>query len=459
MDKRHLFSFFAALSIVLLIASCAPSTTPAPATVVVEKVVQVTVPAPTAAVVEKVVQVTPTPKPVKLVVLTHWGEEFQLKPMQAKFQEYMKLNPHVTIEYQTVTFDQLLTKITTARAAGVSPDIYHFYNLWQPDFVKGGLLAVPPDNIVADVKASYSPVSIQSVTYANQIWGYPTEINTYQLIYNKKILKEAGFDKPPETLDQLRDVACKTKQVDGSGKITRSGLIVLPGWDSGVVHPYLSLLWSSGGDYISPDGKKALFNSPEGQATLGLYMDMIKNKCIDTSMGQNDFTSGKGAMLIMFNSLRGQLKSTFADGWDNVGVAPIPHGPNNTSVALQYNWAFGVDNGSKNREEAWKLLQWLDTSSDTTKPSPIGDYLVQVLGAIPSRLNDQKVLAQPLSEPFLKTYVDSFAVARPEPVLPRGQEVKTLLQNAIESAWFGKQDPNKALAGAAKEADRILAEK
>jgi len=402
--------------------------------------------------------VSPTPESVKLVVLTHWGEESVLKPMQARFDEYMKLHPNVQIEYQTVTFDQLLTKITTARAAGISPDIYHFYNLWMLDFVKGGMLAVPPDEVIADIKANYGQGSIQAVTVNGQIWGYPTEINTYQLIYNKKILQEAGFSKPPETWDELKQMACAMTQADASGKVTRAGFLVIPGWDSGVVHPFLSLLWSNGGEYLSPDGTKALFDSPEGQATLKLYTDLINEKCTDLGISWGDFPNGTGGMIIMANWWRATLKDTFQDGYENVGVAPIPHGPNGQSTTLQYNWLYGVDNGSKSPEEAWKLVQWLNTPAKEGDASPIGDFLTSAMGAIPSRISDQKALADRF-DGFMQAFVDSTASARPEPVVLGGQEVKTTLQTEIEQAWYGQKTPEQALADAAKEANRILVEK
>jgi len=60
---------------------------------------------------------------------------------------------------------------------------------------------------------------------------------------------------------------------------------------------------------------------------------------------------------------------------------------------------------------------------------------------------------------FLQTFVDSAAVARPEPVVPGGQEVKTTLQMEIEAAWYGQKSPEAALADAVEEANRILAEK
>jgi multiple sugar transport system substrate-binding protein len=402
--------------------------------------------------------VSPTPEPVKLVVLTHWGEESVLKPMQARFDEYMKLHPNVQIEYQTVTFDQLLTKITTARAAGISPDIYHFYNLWMPDFVKGGMLATPPDEVIADIKANYGPGSIEAVTVNGQIWGYPTEINTYQLIYNEKILQEAGFSKPPETWDELKQMACAMAQTDASGTVTRAGYLVIPGWDSGVVHPFLSLLWSNGGEYLSADGTKALFNSPEGLATLKLYTDLINEKCTDLGISWGDFPNGKGGMIIMANWWRTTLKDTFLDGYENVGVAPIPHGPNGQSTTLQYNWLYGVDQGSKSPEEAWKLVQWLNTPANEGEASPIGDFLTSALGAIPSRVSDQEALTDRFDE-FMQAFVASTANARPEPVVLGGQEVKTTLQTEIEGAWYGQKTPEQALTDAAQEADSILAEK
>lgn len=433
------------VGLIVLTTGCGPSASPTPQ--VVEKTTVVEV------------QVTAVPKPVKLTILTHWGEESLLKPMQAMIDEYMRLNPYVTIEYQAVTFDQLLPKIVTARAAGISPDIVHFYNLWTPDFVKGGMMAVPPADALEDIRANYSPGSIKAVTYADQIWGYPTEINTYLLVYNKKMFQEAGINKPPSTFQEMKEAACKLKQVDADGKVTRAGLAVMPGWDSGVVHPFLSLLWSGGGQYVADDYSKSLFNSPVGLKTLTLHTDMIKEKCIDPSIGSfNDFVTGKAAMIIMANWFRSTLQSSFVDGYENVGVVPIPTDGGAKSTALQYNWLWGVDNGSKNRDEAWKFLKWLNTPSAEGQASPMGDYLTSALGAIPSRVSDQVALADRLSDEFMKAYVASTATAMPEPVYAGGQEVKTALQIEIEAAWYGQKTPEEALRFAAEEADRIMAE-
>jgi multiple sugar transport system substrate-binding protein len=400
-------------------------------------------------------------EPVKLVVLTHWGEESLATPMKALLDEYTKAHPNVTIEYQAVTFDQLLTKISTSRAAGTAPDIIHIYNLWMPDFVKGDALAAPPADVVEDIKANYSPGSVSAVTVNNQIWGYPTEINTWQLVYNKKMFADAGLSEPPKTLAELKDYACKLTEKNADGTLVHTGLAVLTGWDSGVVHPFLSLLWSDGGEYLAPDQSKAMFNSPQAKEVLQAYSDMISEGCVDPGLGGgfNDFVTGKSAMVIMANFFRPDLQNSFVDGYENVGVAPIPVGPSGSaSVALQYNWLWTVDKTSKNAEEAWKLVKWLNSPRGEGQASPMGEYLTTALGAIPSRLSDQKARADTLSDFFLKAYLDSTSTSQPEPVLVGGQEIKTALQTEIENTWYGKKSIDEALQSAASEADRILSE-
>jgi multiple sugar transport system substrate-binding protein len=322
-------------------------------------------------------------------------------------------------------------------------------------------LAAPPEDVVADIKANYSPGSIQAVTVNDQIWGYPTEINTWQLVYNKKMFADAGLSEPPKTLDELKDYACKLTKKKADGTLEHTGLAVLTGWDSGVVHPFLSLLWSNGGQYLAPDVSKADFNSPQAKEVLQAYSDMIKEGCVDPGLGGgfNDFVTGKSAMVIMANFFRSDLKNSFVDGYENVGVAPIPIGPSgDKSVALQYNWLWTVDKTSKHADEAWKLAKWLNTPRGEGKASPMGEYLTSALGAIPSRLSDQTALSDTLSDFFLQAYLNSASSSQPEPVLVGGQEIKTALQTQIENTWYDKASIDEALQSAATEADQILSE-
>jgi multiple sugar transport system substrate-binding protein len=395
---------------------------------------------------------------VKLTVLTHWGDQDQLSVLTPLFQQYQQ-QTGVTIDHQTVAFDDLLTRITAGRVGGPAPDIYHFYNLWMPDFVGSGLIQPPPADVTNDVKKAWSQGSIDGVTYKDQIWGYPTEVDNYLLIYNKKMLQEAGISKPPATFDDLKDAAIKTTKKDSTGKIIQTGFLFLSGWDSGVVHPFTALLWSDGGEYAAKDYSQVLFNEQPGLDVLNLQTDIIKSGGADTGFSKtDDFVAGKAAMTIMANWWGAALRKGAQGGIENVGVAPMPTHGSGKPTTLQYNWLWGVDKNSKNTEESWKFAQWLN-SPQNAGSSPMGIYLTKGLNAIPSRTSDQQAHADVLNDAFVKPFVDALPNSRTEPIIPGGQEIKTGLQKQVEAAWFGQKDAKAALDTAAQDANRILKEK
>jgi multiple sugar transport system substrate-binding protein len=396
---------------------------------------------------------------VKLTILTHWGEQHVTEAIDPQL-DYCAEQTGVTVEHQTVDFADLLTRITSGRLAGETPDIYHFYNLWLPDFVGSELLVTPPADVVAEIEAGWSETSVDGSSYGGQVWGFPTEVNSYQLIYNKQMLQEAGVEQPPATWAELKDAARKATKKGADGRVTQAGLILVPikDWDSGVVHPWTSLLWSNGGEYVSPDISEAHFNQPPGVETLQLELDMIKDGSVDLSLLMEDFIAGKAAMIIMANWWGAELREGMTGGIENVGVAPIPHNENDQSVTLQYNWLWGVDKNSEHAEEAWAFLTCLNTPRDGGS-SPTGEFLTTGLNAIPSRLSDQEAHADFLGDPFVKPFVDALQTARTEPIIPGAQEIKTTLQKQIEAAWFGEKEAQAALDEAAQAANRILAEK
>jgi multiple sugar transport system substrate-binding protein len=395
----------------------------------------------------------------KLVVLTHWGSQEQKDPLDAIFAEYTAANPNVEIEHQTVAFEELLNRITTGQLGGDAPDIYHFYNLWLPDFVSSELLSTPPEENATDINGGYAAGTVGGASFNDQVWGYPTEVNDYLLIYNKAAFAEAGIAAPPATFTELREAAQKLTKKEGDN-LSRAGILFLSNWDSGVVHPFTSLLWSNGGQYVADDYSKALFNEQPGIDVLQLQTDIINDgSAILGAIADADFESGRAGMTIMANWWGATLRAS-ALGMENVGVAPVPHGEGGSSVALQYEWIWGVSNTSGKAEAAWAFLKWLNSPRDgAAASSPMGEFLTSALNAIPGRTSDQAAHGDVLGDAFVKPFVDALATSRSEPIIPGAQEIKTTLQKQIESAWAGQTSPADALNSAAEDVDRILQEK
>jgi multiple sugar transport system substrate-binding protein len=394
---------------------------------------------------------------VKLVVLTHWGTAEQKEPLEAIFAEYTEANPNVEIELQTVEFAELLNRITTGQLGGDTPDVIHFYNLWLPEFVASELLSTPPEEASADINAAYAPGTIAGASYNDQVWGYPTEVNDYQLVYNSAHFAEAGIEAPPATLTELREAAQLLTVRDGDD-VTRGGFLLLASWDSGVVHPFTSLLFSNGGEYVAEDNSEVLFNQPPGLEVLQVQTDIVNDGSAIMGVPEDaDFESGRVSMTIMANWWGAQLRASDI-GMENVGVAPIPTGEGGTSTSVQYEWLWGVSNTSENAEASWAFLAWLNSPRDGEGSSPMGDYLTTALNAIPGRTSDQEAHADLLSDPFVAPFVAALATARTEPIIPGAQEIKTNLQTQIEASWFGETSPEDALNSAAETANGILAE-
>src|SRR5690606_16048826 len=99
---------------------------------------------------------------------------------------------------------------------------------------------------------------------------------------------------------------------DAQGNISQYGYTFLVGWDSAVVHPYLALLWSNGGEFLSEDYSRFRANEPEGIEALEQQLRLFNEGGSDVNGSVWDFPNGNIAMMTMFPALKGMLR-------DNMG--------------------------------------------------------------------------------------------------------------------------------------------
>ena len=73
------------------------------------------------------------------------------------------------------------------------------------------------------VQDNYVASTVDAASIQGQLWGIPTEVSNYLLIYNKQLLQEAGYDAPPTTWAELEEVAQAATKTDAQGQITQAG--------------------------------------------------------------------------------------------------------------------------------------------------------------------------------------------------------------------------------------------
>ncbi len=416
------------------------------------------------------VSATASSSKVTLVYAVHWQQKAQtdgiyengvlkVKGLRQYLDEYTKLNPNVTFKVKQIEYGQYADTLRVLSDSDQAPDIYQIYSPWGVSYVQNNMLAKPPQDIEADVKKNY--VSTAGVTIQGEIWGIPTEINTYAMLYNKDLFKQAGivdiYGNPvaPKTWNEFVSDAVKLTKKDAKGNIAQYG-VAFSNEDWQVVDPFLSLLFSNGGSYLSADMTSSLFDSPSGVSALNAELALFKKGATDPNGNFFNFGKGTVGMVIAPPWVKATFAANFGDKFASaVGVAPLP--ALGKQASLGYSWFMGVMEKSKQKDEAWKFLRWFtEDIQPQTGTTRYGDLLAENIGAIPSRTVDFESHKDVLGDFFSKVYVSQMKYAVAEPNVADASAIKAALLKHIQSAWSGQKTADQALGEAKTEIDALL---
>ncbi|MFC4601790.1 ABC transporter substrate-binding protein [Cohnella hongkongensis] len=380
---------------------------------------------------------------VELTMLTHYvgqNESF-LKPY---IDQWNAENPDIQIKPIGVDFGELQKTIMTRQSAGQGADIMHFYTLWGGQLQKNNVLAEAPDYIVQDVQANYPPAAVKGASHDGKVYGYPTEVQAYGLFYNKRLLKEAGFDNPPATWDELLSMGAAIEQKGSSGQVQVQGFGFQRGYAGLVDQPFMAMMAAAGSNLLSDDLTQSNLTSDAGRKTLELYSkvygkDGLTDIAFDTTKG---FGAGQVGMTIGAGWWAGSLKTLMKESYEDVGVSPLPSIDGSSKGTIAYTWAWGVNAKSKNQEAAWKFLQWMNASAGKDGLTPQGNFLLEAFNTASSRTTDlaaAKLQDHLSSDPIIKTFSDALTYANEEQSPSTAAEVQDILFKNIESMWTGQQ--------------------
>lgn len=392
-----------------------------------------------------------------VTMATHYPAEnvAVLEPCFAQYQE----ETGVEVVHQQIPYGDYLQTILTARLGGQSPDIYHVYSIWAAQLVDNGLLATPPEELLGFVTDNYVSSTVDAITIDDQTWGVPTEVANYLLVYNKQIFEAAGIGAPPATWDELLEVAAATTERDAQGRATQIGYADYYPSVAGVVHRYLTSLYSKGVDLFNEDFTATNLGTPEALEALQERVALFEAGSADLSVDSDAFAAGDVAMTIQASWQEGEYREVFGDAFEStVGVAPIPMGDDWRS--LQYAFFYGVDANSDVQDESWAFIEWLNSPASAQQeggPSCMGEMLVG-LGALTANNADIEAAGAELGDFFTAPFAEALEVSITEPNVIQASEIETILQTYLVQAYQGDVTPEDALAQADEEITAILAE-
>ncbi len=283
----------------------------------------------------------------------------------------------VTATY-TGNYDVTLQKIQAAKLAGRLPDVAVTEISSVP--VLGALGAAQPlDTQIAGegggkFLGKFWPSMLLNCTYAGKTYGIPFQRSTPVMYYNKDAFREVGLDpeKPPLTWDQLVQAGQKLTKREGD-RVSRWGL-ELPleafNWF------YYALVYANGGESLSPDGTKVLWDEPKPLGALRFWHDLVNKYRVTPAYtpwndGPQEFVAGKAAIIWHSTGSQAFMREHVKFQW---GLGRIPKGVQFGPPSGGGNMMLYTTDAAR-QKAAWVFIRWMSDAKQAARWSIASGYL------------------------------------------------------------------------------------
>lgn len=363
------------------------------------------------------------------VTLTFWTTttEAESDLFKKRIDAFQIDFPNIKVDLVEVPFSSASNQYKTAILGDQSVDVFRADGSWITEYADLGIL-YPLTNLITDEELSgYMESAISTEMYQGELYGLPSVIDAPALLYNKRILKEAGYTSPPQSMDELLEIAKSVTQND------RYGIYV-----SNDAYYALPYIWAFGGGTMSDDRKIEITS----EDTIKGLEFMLKLRQEGASQPYSDFTNaynvkmddfknGRSAMIIngpwaVADILTG---SEFKDD-TNLGIAQIPKGPKGQGSPIGGH-GLVISKYSDTPQEAYELIRYL-TSGETQLQQSVE------LKTLPtqSKVYEDQAL---VSDSIIQGFKGQLDAAKAKPLIPEAAQMFNDFTPNLEDILLEKQ--------------------
>ena len=402
--KKTLILLVLLLAVVFTLAACSQ---PTPEVKIVKETVvvkeQVEVEKEVTKVVEKEVQVvaTPTPNPEEMDALanidpsgqtvTYWYQHSRAREegLKAMIDDFNATNEWgITVQGEYIGhYGEIYKKMLAAIAAGEPPSLVVAYQNQAASYQLADAL-VDMNQYVNSAKWGYNEAELNdffpaflesdiSQQFGGMRLGFPPNRSVEIMYYNVDWLKELGYDGPPETWDEFREMACKaTQQPFSKGPADAKPMGYEVSTDAS---RFASMVFSRGGKLMNEDNTAFTYNTEAAKEAMQFMQDLYKDGCADLIAekygDQADFGAGKLLFTIGSSSGIPYYKSTVADGANfNWSVAALPHTTPEPVVDI-YGASLSIPKTTPEEQlAAWLFVKWFAEPEQQARWAQISNY-------------------------------------------------------------------------------------
>jgi len=241
--------------------------------------------------------------------------QYNVGAIKDNIQRFQTLNPGITVNLMDDPWPEWPGVMIKRFTAKTSVDVTYDGEDWLAQWAAAGWV-VPLedywDKYATHFKfSSYVndmvPFAKQSMTYNNKIYGLPYYSDMFTFMYNAKVLEENGYDEPPKTWDEVREIALRLKE-KGVSKFPYTLEMQAGGGGSFDFYIILTAAYGDGGRLFDKN-LDPLFDTPDSpfyQHLQWLVDGLHKDKFISPDYLQNHETvvvqkmgAGEGIMTVM----------------------------------------------------------------------------------------------------------------------------------------------------------------
>ncbi len=382
--------------------------------------------------------------------ISFWAMGREGEVVSQLLPEFERRNPDIHVDLQQLPWTAAHEKLLTAFAGDALPDISQLGNTWVPEFAALG--ALDP----LDARVAASSMVVKSDYFAG-IWdtnvidgvalGVPWYVDTRLIFYRKDLLAAVGFAAPPKDWDEWRAAMLAIKKNVGS-----SGYAILLPLDE--FEPLLQLAIQQDDPLLRDQGTRGNFESAGFRKAFDFYTSMFTDdlapRMSDTQISNVWSEFGKGFFTFYITGpwnigeFKRRLPPELSGQWM---TAPLP-GIHGSGGGVAGGTSIVLFKGSRKKDAAWKLLEYL------SEPS-VQEKFYALTGDLPPR---RSVWESPLlaNDPYSKAFREQLERARGTPKVAEWERIANEMQRAAERVVRGGANADETLHKLDAEVDKIL---
>lgn len=351
------------------------------------------------------------------------------------------------------SYQALNQKIIASVLAGNPPDMAQAFENWTAKLLFGDAVEQLNSYIEAEGPAfweDFFPAMRANVTGRNdRIWSIPFNKSQQLMYYNKDLFRTCGLDpeSPPRTWEELIqccDRLTRVKTGDGivmcrsdyeaavAAGAPDDGKVI--SWGTAypiTVWTYCNYLYQLGGNLVTADYTKGLFNTDEGVEALMFMIELIdRYKVAYRTTGrqdQNDFLAEQIGIMVGSSVSRVFMEEYMTFDW---GMAPIPSNKCEASIMSGTNVIIFKNSSPEVKIAAWEFIKWFCTSENTAHWSVATTYMPVRVSALKTPEMRENLRKNTMNDAALR----QLPYTKFEPPLSAWFQCRDLLQRVLEDA-------------------------